>query len=62
MKKKLIKFFYYFRIDDVLWKDVDHKKKKRKEEIFKLALEKERRIIDIELGELIDRNVGLIGF
>lgn len=36
--------------------------KKRKEEIFKLALEKERRIIDIELGELIDRNVGLIGF
>lgn len=38
------------------------RKKKRKEEIFKLALEKERRIIDIELGELIDRNVGLIGF
>lgn len=36
--------------------------KKRKEEIFKLALEKECRIIDIELGELIDRNVGLIGF
>lgn len=46
----------------MLYERMSTTKKKRKEEIFKLALEKERQIIDIELGELIDRNVGLIGF
>lgn len=46
----------------MLYERMSTTKKKRKEEIFKLALEKERRIIDIELGELIDRNVGLTGF
>lgn len=60
MKKKLIKFFII--LESMMFYEKMSTTKKRKEEIFKLALEKERRIIDIELGELIDRNVGLIGF
>lgn len=60
MKKKLIKFFII--LESMMFYERMSTTKKRKEEIFKLALEKERRIIDIELGELIDRNVGLIGF
>lgn len=60
MKKKLIKFFII--LESMMFYERMSTAKKRKEEIFKLALEKERRIIDIELGELIDRNVGLIGF
>lgn len=60
MKKKLIKFFII--LESMMVYERMSTTKKRKEEIFKLALEKERRIIDIELGELIDRNVGLIGF
>lgn len=60
MKKKLIKFFII--LESMMFYERISTTKKRKEEIFKLALEKERRIIDIELGELIDRNVGLIGF